>query len=235
MLLAMNSSRALKLVAGLCCATPLAFTVFGLAPLVVRVSDMRGVDSVDGAISPDYTAVIAAAALFLLFTYGVMIALMVHLFRKGDTAGRFQLFWALMLFFGNIVSFPVYWYLHVWRGGDSPAAGKGRRVFMKALFFSPLALFICIIAIAGIYGIRGETLPGGITLAWAAVFDLVFFPILVYLLVKAARNRELSTAKKALWIALLILFNMIVFPLYASRHLREVEDGGSSQPPPLGM
>ncbi len=83
---AMNSSRVSKLVAGLCCAAPLAFTVFGLAPLVVHVSDMRGVDSIEGAISPDYTAVIAAAALFLLFTYGVMIALMVHLFRRGGSA-----------------------------------------------------------------------------------------------------------------------------------------------------
>ncbi len=136
-----------------------------------------------------------------------------------------------MLFFGNIVSFPVYWYLHIWRGGDSPVMEKRRPAFMKMLFFAPLALFIFIIILAALYGAQGETLPQGITLAWAAVFDLVFFPILVYLVVMATRNRELSTAKKALWIALLILFNMIVFPLYASRHLREVEDVGSSHPP----
>ncbi|MBN2079350.1 MAG: hypothetical protein JW838_10310 [Spirochaetes bacterium] len=226
----MKASRVLKLITGLCCAAPLALTVFCLAPLVGQLSDLRGVDSIEGALPADCTTIIAAAVLFLLLTYGVMIALMIHLLRKGDTAGRSRLFWALLLFFGNIVSFPVYWYLHIWRGGDSPAAGKGRRVFMQVLFFAPLALFIFIIALTGIYGARGETLPGGVTFAWAAIFDLFFFPILVYLVVKAAGNRELSPAKKALWIALLVLLNMIVFPLYASRHLRGAQDDGPSHP-----
>lgn len=169
---------------------------------------------------PDIKRILITMAAFLVPVYGIMIALMVHVYRNDRLADRSRMIWAIVLFLGNIVAYPAYWYLHIWRGGDPAGNGTTGTALKKIIFFVPLALVVVIIVLAGISGARGGKLSQSFIYAWAALFDIVFFPMLIYCIVQVARNRDFPPAKKIGWICILILFNMIIFPVYASRHLQ---------------
>ncbi len=219
----MNSNIIKKLAWGICCAAPLAFTICYVTPAALMAIEKY---SAEGR-APDLPTVLIITAFFLAATYGTMIALMVHVYRNGRVPGNSKMLWAIALFLGNILAFPVYWFLHIWsEGGPSGDAGS-TRAFRKIIFYVPLAMLIIIIIVGGIYGVKGGSPPEGFIFAWAAVFDVVFFPVLIYLIVKAARNGALPAWKKILWILFIISFNMIAFPIYAACHLRTPGDASA--------
>ncbi len=69
-------------------------------------------------------AVFALHALTILWTLGLTIFYMIDAFRNERVAQDKKVLWAVMLFFGNMIAMPVYWYLYIWREPDPlpPAA-----------------------------------------------------------------------------------------------------------------
>jgi hypothetical protein len=61
-----------------------------------------------------------------LGTMFIMMALLVfyivHVFKNPALAGDRRTLWAVVLFFGNAIAMPVYWFLYVWRTPVPPAA-----------------------------------------------------------------------------------------------------------------
>ena len=51
----------------------------------------------------------------ILFT----IALAIHLFTKTVYNTQVKLLWLLALMFGNIIAFPIYWYLNIWKSSSA--------------------------------------------------------------------------------------------------------------------
>ena len=39
----------------------------------------------------------------------------INVYRNKGVANNQKSLWAILLFFGSFVAFPVYWYLHIWR------------------------------------------------------------------------------------------------------------------------
>ena len=142
-----------------------------------------------------------------------------------------KLFWALVLFFLNILSFPAYWYLHILKNGrkDFGEKSSAQNFATTILFFIPLALVILIIVISALLAGSGRKLDQPWIMLWAVFFDVTFFPLLIYLFVKILKNKEFSAGKKVLWICMLLLFNMIVFPVYQHKYLNAGKPS-SSQP-----
>jgi hypothetical protein len=158
---------------------------------------------------------------FFIFTYGSMIFLMVHMFKNNEFTDNQKLFWALILFFLNIISFPAYWYLHILKEGRKDVIGKtaGRLLLTTILFFVPLFLFFFIIVTSVVFVALNRKLGQPWIMPWAVFFDMTFFPILIYLIVKTIKNKEFSAGKKILWISMLLLFNIFVFPVYKLKYL----------------
>ena len=53
--------------------------------------------------------------LTILSVLGLLIFYIVNVYRNNGVVENQKALWAALLFFGNIVIYPVYWYLHIWR------------------------------------------------------------------------------------------------------------------------
>ncbi|MFC1934219.1 hypothetical protein ACFLWC_06125 [Chloroflexota bacterium] len=46
---------------------------------------------------------------------GLAVFYIVNVYRSSSVASNQKHLWAALLFFGSIVVYPFYWYLHIWR------------------------------------------------------------------------------------------------------------------------
>jgi hypothetical protein len=60
--------------------------------------------------------------LTMLLMFILMAVFVVHAYRTDRIENDKRVLWVVILFFGNMVAFPVYWYLYMWRA-PAPAAG----------------------------------------------------------------------------------------------------------------
>ncbi|MEA2415132.1 MAG: hypothetical protein QOI58_1789 [Thermoanaerobaculia bacterium] len=61
------------------------------------------------------------ATMFLMFALTAFY--IVYLFRTDRIAQDKKALWAVVLFLGNILAFPVFWYLYIWK--ELPAISNG--------------------------------------------------------------------------------------------------------------
>ena len=52
-----------------------------------------------------------------MFALGVFY--MYHLYHNDRIENQLKAFWAVIIFLGNMIAMPVYWYLYVWRDGGA--------------------------------------------------------------------------------------------------------------------
>lgn len=57
------------------------------------------------------------ALLFLTIVWiiGLLIIYIVNVFRNDRVPQRKKALWAVVLFLGNMIAMPIYWYLYIWR------------------------------------------------------------------------------------------------------------------------
>jgi hypothetical protein len=51
----------------------------------------------------------------MLLMMALLTFYIVHVFKNSAISGDKRTLWAVVLFFGNIIAMPVYWFLYVWR------------------------------------------------------------------------------------------------------------------------
>jgi hypothetical protein len=51
----------------------------------------------------------------MLLMMALLTFYIVHIFKNSAIAGDKRTLWAVVLFFGNVIAMPVYWFLYVWR------------------------------------------------------------------------------------------------------------------------
>jgi len=54
-------------------------------------------------------------AVFVFWLMGLLAIYLIHLYRTSSVPDGRRAFWAVVLFMGNMVAMPIYWYLYVWR------------------------------------------------------------------------------------------------------------------------
>ncbi len=112
-------SRQAKIIVGVATFWPIVYVAFFVGFIAALViSQGFGSPQVGG---PD-DGVPKWFIVFLLFhimtgllVIGLMIFYIVDLFRNPRVPGEMKALWAIVLFLGNLVSMPVYWYLYIWR------------------------------------------------------------------------------------------------------------------------
>jgi hypothetical protein len=51
----------------------------------------------------------------MLISAGLLTFYIVHVFKNPALAGDRRTLWAVVLFLGNVIAMPIYWFLYVWR------------------------------------------------------------------------------------------------------------------------
>jgi hypothetical protein len=62
----------------------------------------------------------SAHFLTMLLMFALTAFYIVYLFRTDRIAQDKKALWAIVLFMGNILAFPVFWYLYIWKEPDAP-------------------------------------------------------------------------------------------------------------------
>jgi hypothetical protein len=59
--------------------------------------------------------------LTMLWIMGLTVFYMVNVFKNDRVDKDKKVLWAVVLFMGNMIAMPIYWYLYIWR--EAPAEG----------------------------------------------------------------------------------------------------------------
>ena len=62
--------------------------------------------------------------LTMLLMFALTAVYVVHAFRSDRIAEDKRVLWVVVLFFGNMIAFPIYWYLYLWRGGGGRSPSR---------------------------------------------------------------------------------------------------------------
>lgn len=112
----MKLSKKSVVLVGLLTFLPLAYMVFFFVWFFVSffadfATSSHGKSSVPDAFA--YVLVLHLGA--MLLTMALTIFYIVHLFRSTVVPNDQKALWAVVLFLGNVIAMPIYWYLQVWR------------------------------------------------------------------------------------------------------------------------
>jgi hypothetical protein len=67
-----------------------------------------------------FFAVFALHFLTIIWVFGLLAFYIVNVFRNDRVEKDKKVLWAVVLFFGNTLAMPVYWYLYIWREPAPP-------------------------------------------------------------------------------------------------------------------
>jgi hypothetical protein len=69
-----------------------------------------------------FFSIIGAHVLTMLLIFALTIFFVVYLFKTDRVPQDKKALWAVVIFFGNVFAFPVFWYLYIWRDEASTVA-----------------------------------------------------------------------------------------------------------------
>lgn len=106
----MNRTKAIVL--AVLTVWPVAYMLFFMATVASSFFIMRGGSS---QMPPFFSVLIALHFFTMAEMLGLLVFYIWHLFQTDAIAQDKKALWAVVLFMGNAVSMPVYWYLCVWK------------------------------------------------------------------------------------------------------------------------
>ena len=65
---------------------------------------------------PAFVVLVAVHLLTMLLIMGLTIFYIVDIFRNDRVDKDKKVLWAVVIFMGNAIAMPIYWYLYFWRG-----------------------------------------------------------------------------------------------------------------------
>ena len=108
-------SRNRKLLLGALTLWPPIYMVLFFASIVVLFATN---DDGNGA-GPPFAVLFAAHAATILLMFGLLAVYLTHLMRSSFVPHDQRIVWVLMLIFANMIAMPIYWWLYVWKEGES--------------------------------------------------------------------------------------------------------------------
>jgi len=112
-------SRNSKILLGLATVWPILY-IFIFVIFVAFMAFYMAADFAHGGMPPSHPPVaffvlIPLHILSILLVGGLLTYYIVDLFRTTRIPNDMKALWAVVLFFGNIISMPIYWYLFIWK------------------------------------------------------------------------------------------------------------------------
>ncbi|MGI2336860.1 MAG: hypothetical protein ACRKGH_09530 [Dehalogenimonas sp.] len=160
-----------------------------------------------------------------------------NVFRNKTVAKNERTNWVLLLILGHIITFPFYWYKHIWhditeeeqarenRNVSAPSPSKielgykwskrsnKSKLLLLAISLSPILLF----AVWGIILIYNPGNP--LAYVTSAIIYVLIVGLVIYYVVDARINRRIGDNVRTLWIVLLVLGNIAVIPIYWAAYI----------------
>jgi hypothetical protein len=151
-----------------------------------------------------------------------------NVFRNTTVSKNQKGLWFVLLLFGNIVAFPFYWYLHIWKDTFMTSLEHNdpeirteeikykRKIAKIALFVVWILsiIFTLTALLIRLFGSRTLWLNNLGLFGYVLLFGLVAFCI-----TDIFKNGSVGKNQRGLWIALLIIGNVFIFPFYWHRHI----------------
>lgn len=107
-------SKTAKLLLGLATFWPAAYMILFFVFIFSAILFSGG--GGDGAGPPTSFVLIFALHLFtMLVITGLTIFYIVNVFRNERVEKDKKALWAVVLFLGNLIAMPIYWYLYIWK------------------------------------------------------------------------------------------------------------------------
>lgn len=121
-------TRFARIVLGVATVWPLVYFVFFIATAFVFVAVQPQLTTPDSGFLAAFKVLIGLHFLTVLWGIGLLVIYIVHLFKTDRVPNDKKALWAVVLFFGNMLAMPVYWYFYIWPDSedarDSPVAEK---------------------------------------------------------------------------------------------------------------
>ncbi len=108
-------SKSIKVLLGIGTIWPLIYMVFFFVFIISSLSSMplNGPPDVR-AFEDTFSAIILLHLLTMLLVFGLTIFYMVNVFRNDRVIKEKKTLWAVVLFLGNVLVMPFYWYHYIW-------------------------------------------------------------------------------------------------------------------------
>jgi hypothetical protein len=112
----MSMSKPVKVLLGIATAWPLVYV--GL--FMFAIFGMMILEFYAPTVSSDEMPIwffVLFAGYFLTFIWmmGLIVIYILHLFKTDRVPKDQKALWAVVIFLGNMLAMPVYWYLYIWR------------------------------------------------------------------------------------------------------------------------
>lgn len=119
-------SKTIKLIVGLLTIWPFAYMILFFITILSLVFFSRGPEPEVGP-PPLIALIFPLHILTMLLIMGLTIFYMVNVFRNERVVKDQKVLWAVVLFLGNVLAMPIYWYLYIWKDAQpagAPAPGQ---------------------------------------------------------------------------------------------------------------
>lgn len=111
-----------KVLLGAATIWPFIYIVLFMVFMLSTFFFTRGGAAEGGFVPGVMVVVFALHFLTIVWIWALIAFYMVNVFRNDRVDKDKKVLWAVVLFMGNMIVMPVYWYLYIWREGGVPSA-----------------------------------------------------------------------------------------------------------------
>lgn len=109
----MTISRPIQLLIGAATCLPFIYMIYFFSTAFTPTGDPSRARE-----EFDFLFRLHLGTIFLIFA--LLIFYIVHLFKSERVPQDKKALWAVVLFLGNMIAMPVFWYLYIWEGKEKP-------------------------------------------------------------------------------------------------------------------
>jgi len=108
-------SKSKKVILGIATVWPILYMVLSFLFVFSQISFVSSGNQLKEP--PTWFFLIFSLHLFTMILIGILLYIYIkNVFKNHRVSQDKKALWAVVLFLGNIISMPIYWYLYIWRG-----------------------------------------------------------------------------------------------------------------------
>lgn len=97
------------------------FMIFVFSTIFFARGGMPDSGASEGGFPILFVLIFALHALTILWVWALIAFYIVNVFKNDRVEKDKKVLWAVVLFMGNMIVMPVYWYLYIWRDNVAPS------------------------------------------------------------------------------------------------------------------
>jgi hypothetical protein len=114
--------KSMKILLGLATLWPFLYMILFFVFIFSAIIFMPNSGSEESGPPLFFVVIFPLHLLTMLWIMALTVFYMVNVFRNDLVDKDKKVLWAVVIFMGNIIAMPIYWYLYIWR--ESPVAGS---------------------------------------------------------------------------------------------------------------